>query len=147
MPEEVPVEGPMRVILGEYGNAKSSIASPPMSYLVVSLKAGQRWSYDPPKGHTVAWVAVMDGALRTTSRILAGELAIFETSEASIHFVAEGDTAFVLGSAVKHPHRLFLGSYSVHTSAEALRRADAEIRRIGKGLRAEGKQSYALREY
>jgi hypothetical protein len=31
-----------------------------------SLKAGQSWSYHPGKGHTVAWVAVLDGALRTT---------------------------------------------------------------------------------
>src|SRR5438552_336439 len=52
LPEEVPVEGPVRVILGAYGKAKSPIASPPMSYLVVSLNAGERWSYYPPKGHT-----------------------------------------------------------------------------------------------
>ena len=97
MPEEVPVEGPVRVILGAYGKAKSPIASPPMSYLVVSLKAGERWSYHPPKGHTLAWVAVQDGALRSSSPIPSGEIAIFEPSEESIDFVAEGDTRFVLG--------------------------------------------------
>src|ERR1700674_2993411 len=48
MPEEVPVEGPARVILGAYRRAKSPIAAPPMSYLAVSLKAGERWSYHPP---------------------------------------------------------------------------------------------------
>ena len=147
LPEEVPVEGPVRVILGAYGKAKSPIASPPMTYLVVSLKAGERWSYQPPVGHTVAWVAVQDGALRSSSRIPSGEIAIFEPSEASIDFVAEGDTRFVLGSAAEHPYDLVLGDYSVHTSEEALRQADAEIRRIGRQLRAEGKRSYALREY
>jgi len=147
MPEEVPVEGPVRVILGAYGKATSPIASPPMSYLVVSLKAGERWSYHAPKGHTVAWVAVQDGALRTSSRIPSGEIAIFEPSEESIDFVAEGNTRFVLGSAAKHPYDLTLGNYSVHTSAEALRQAEAEIRRIGRKLRAEGKKSYALTKY
>ena len=147
MPEEVPVEGPVRVILGEYGKAKSPIAAPPMTYLAVSLNDGERWSYHAPKGHTVAWVAVDDGTLLTPSRIPSGEIAIFEPSEQSIDFVADGNTRFVLGSAVKHPHDLFLGNYSVHTSAAALRQADAEIRRIGKQLRAEGKRSYALREY
>lgn len=147
MPEEVPEQGPVRVILGAYGNAKSPIASPPMTYLVVSLKAGERWTYHPPKGHTVAWVAVNDGLLRTSSRIPSGEIAIFEPSEESIDFVAEGNTRFVLGSAAKHPHDLVLGNYSVHTSAEALRQAEAEIRRIGQRLRAEGKRSYALRKY
>ncbi|HMJ52324.1 MAG TPA: pirin family protein [Polyangiaceae bacterium] len=147
MPDRVPVEGPVRVILGAYGNSKSPIASPPMTYLVVSLKAGERWSYQPPRGHTVAWVAVQDGALRTSSRIPSGELAIFAPSEAPIDFVAEGNTRFVLGSAAKHPHHLFLGNYSVHTSAAALRQGDVEIRRIGEKLRAEGKRSYALQEY
>jgi redox-sensitive bicupin YhaK (pirin superfamily) len=147
MPEDVPVEGPARVILGAYGKAQSPIASPPMSYLVVNLKAGERWSYHPPKGHTVAWVAVNDGLLRTSSRIASGEIAIFEPSEASIDFVAEGNTRFVLGSAAKHPHDLVLGNYSVHTSPEALRQGEAQIRRIGQKLRADGKRSYALGEY
>jgi redox-sensitive bicupin YhaK (pirin superfamily) len=147
MPDEVPVDGPVRVILGAYGSARSPIASPPLTYLVVSLKAGERWSFQPPSGHTVAWVAVQDGALRTSSRIPAGEMAIFEPSTESIDFVAEGDTRFVLGSAAEHPHDLVLGNYSVHTSVEALRRGEVEIRRIGRELRAEGKKSYALTMY
>src|SRR5262245_47201900 len=69
MPEEVPVEGPARVILGAYGRSKSPVAAPPMTYLAVSLKAGERWSYHPAKGHTVAWAAVLDGALLTPARI------------------------------------------------------------------------------
>jgi hypothetical protein len=113
----------------------------------VSLKAGQSWSYYPGKGHTVAWVSVLDGALRASSRIPSGEIAIFEPSEGSIDFVAEGNTRFVLGSAAKHPHDLALGNYSVHTSREALRTGEQEIRRIGERLVAEGKRSYALREY
>jgi redox-sensitive bicupin YhaK (pirin superfamily) len=147
MPEEVPVEGPARVILGAYGRSKSPIAAPPMTYLAVNLKAGERWSYHPPKGHDVAWVAVQDGALRASSRILSGEMVVFEPSEASIDLVAADNTSFVLGSAAKHPHNLVLGNYSVHTSMEALRRGEQEIRRIGQRLVAEGKRSYALREY
>ena len=147
MPDEVPVEGPARVILGRYGSAKSPIASPPLTYLAVSLKAGERWSFQPPSGHTVTWVAVQDGALRTSSRIPAHEMAIFDRSGESIDFVAEGDTRFVLGSAAEHPHDLVLGNYSVHTSAAALRRGETEIRRIGRELRAEGKKSYALTMY
>jgi redox-sensitive bicupin YhaK (pirin superfamily) len=147
MPEEVPVEGPVRVILGAFGRSKSPIVAPPMTYLAVSLKAGERWSYHPPKGHDVAWVAVQDGALRASSLIPSGELAVFEPSEKSINFVAEGNTRFVLGSAAKHPHDLALGNYSVHTSTEALRTGEQEIRRIGQRLVAEGKRSYALREY
>jgi len=138
MPKDVPVEGPVRVILGAYGDARSPIDAPPMTYLHVNLKAGERWSYRPPQGHTVAWVAVHDGVLRAPSPIPKGEIAVFAPSEQVIDFVAEGDTGFVLGSAMEHPYELALGNYSVHTSAEALRRGEMEIRRVGQQLRAKG---------
>jgi redox-sensitive bicupin YhaK (pirin superfamily) len=137
-PHDIPVEGPARVILGSYEKAKSPIDAPPLTYLQVDLKAGEVWRYQPPKGHTVAWVAVAEGALRTPSPVTTGELAIFEPSEQAIDFVAQGDTRFVLGSAAPHPHDLVLGNYSVHTSADALRRGQAEIRRIGQKLRTDG---------
>ncbi len=147
MPEHVPTHGPARVVLGAYGGAVSPIAAPPMTYLSVSLRDGERWTFEPPAGHDVAWVALMNGALRAPSRVAAGELAVFERSTAPIEFVAEGDTRFVLGAAPQHPHDLVLGSYSVHTSRAALARGEAEIRRIGRGLRAEGKRSYALQTH
>jgi redox-sensitive bicupin YhaK (pirin superfamily) len=138
MPHDVPEEGPVRVILGSYGGMTSPIASPPMTYLTVTLKDGERWTYQPPAGHDVGWVAVADGRLRAPSPIPTGEIAIFEPSEQSIEFIAEGDTRFVLGSAPEHPHDLYLGNYSVHTSEEALLRGETEIRRIGAKLRADG---------
>ena len=151
MPGESPSDGPVRVILGSYGDGnhkmQSPIDAPPMNYLVVTLKAGERWSYEPPSGHEVAWVAVHDGVLRTPTPVPGGELVIFEPSEAPLEFIAEQDTVFVLGSAPPHRHELALGSYSVHTSARALRQGEEEIRRIGARLLAEGKKSYALQEY
>jgi hypothetical protein len=51
---------------------------------------------------------------------------------------AEQPSRFVLGSAVKHPHDLVLGYYSVHTSQAALAAGEAEIRRIGAQLRSAG---------
>lgn len=147
LPEESPRTGPVRVILGSYGKVQSPIDAPAMNYLVVSLRAGERWSYHPPQGHEVAWVAVHEGELQAGKPVRSGELAIFEPSETSIDFVAAKDAVFVLGSAPPHRHELALGSYSVHTSPEALRRGEEEIRRIGGRLVAEGKRSYALREY
>jgi redox-sensitive bicupin YhaK (pirin superfamily) len=147
LPHEVPSVGPARVILGTYGGAKNAIDAPPMTYLSVSLADGERWSYQPAEGHTVCWLAVSNGSLRAPSRVSAGEMAIFEPMEGVLELVADGATTFVLGSAQQHPHDLVLGNYSVHTSAAALREGETEIRRIGRTLRAEGKQSYALRAY
>ena len=93
----------------------------------------------PPDGHTVAWLAVDKGDLRSPEPIGEGQLAVFEESGTPIELEAGGDTSFVLGSAVKHPHPLVLGYYSVHTSAAALAQGEAEINRIGKQLRAAGR--------
>jgi redox-sensitive bicupin YhaK (pirin superfamily) len=129
--EDVASEGPYRVILGQYGDAKSTVAAPPASnYLVVALKAGERWTYTPPAGHTVGWIAVRAGSVSTPAPVTKGELAVFAPGDEPIEFVAEEDTSFVLGSAVPHRHDLVLGSYSVHTSAEALARGEEEIQRI-----------------
>ncbi|MEN9544528.1 MAG: hypothetical protein RLZZ598_1361 [Pseudomonadota bacterium] len=147
MPEQVPVEGPARVVLGHHGASASPIDSPPMTYLAVHLKDGERWTFQPPAGHDVAWVATMNGVLRAPERIGSSELVIFERSRAAIDFQAEGDTRFVLGSAPPHPHDLVLGSYSVHTSREALARGEAEIRRLGRALSAAGQRSAALRAF
>lgn len=139
-PSQVPGEGPARVLLGRYGAAQSAIPAPAaMNYLAVRLKDGERWRYTPPAGHTVAWVAVNAGRLDAGGPVGTGELAVFEESGDSIAFVAHGDTAFVLGSAVKHPHDLVTGYYSVHTSKAALAQGEAEIQRIGTRLRDEGR--------
>ena len=139
-PSQVPQQGPARVLLGRYGAAQSAIPAPaPMNYLAVRLKDGERWRYTPPAGHTVAWIAVNAGRLDAGEPVDAGELAVFEESGEVIDFLAHGDTAFVLGSAVKHPHELVMGYYSVHTSQAALAQGEAEIQRIGTQLRQEGR--------
>jgi redox-sensitive bicupin YhaK (pirin superfamily) len=139
-PESIPHAGPVRVLLGHYGAASSAIVAPSsMNYLALRLKAGERWRYQPPEGHTVAWVALSDGGLHTPDALRAGELAVFEESNDEIDFHAEVDTEFVLGSGVKHPHDLVMGTYSVHTSTEALHEGEARIQQIGKRLRDEGR--------
>jgi redox-sensitive bicupin YhaK (pirin superfamily) len=166
-PDEVQEDGPVRVILGRYGSASSPIRAPAgINYFHVRLKDGQRWRYAPPDGHTVAWLAVDEGGLRSHAPIHAappgrpkariapprgaanevsvgavntGELVVFEESGGAIELEADGDTSFVLGSAIKHPHPLVLGYYSVHTSEAALARGEAEIDRIGERLRAESR--------
>src|SRR6267142_4850028 len=53
-PEDNQSEGPARILLGRIGAASSTITSPsPINYLAVRLKAGERWRYEPPTGHSV----------------------------------------------------------------------------------------------
>ena len=131
--------GPARVIAGEYGGTRSLVASPAgMTYLDVRLRAGERWVYEPPKGHNVAWIASHEGTVTTPAEVSAGEAAIFEEAETRIEFKAMTDTGFVLGSAVKHPYDLVTGHYSVHTTADALRQGESNIAAIGRRLHNQG---------
>ena len=106
--ELVPHIGPARLIVGAYETATSPVRAPRgINYLLITLKPGERWSYQPPAGHTVGWVAVAKGALSGSERLSNGELVIFEAGEAPLTFEgAEGTGAtFVLGSAVPHPYQ------------------------------------------
>jgi redox-sensitive bicupin YhaK (pirin superfamily) len=132
-PEDVPEDGPARVLLGSYGSASSAIASPsPINYLTIRLRAGERWRYQPPTGHTVLWVAIASGVLSAPDELRHGDLAAFEPSSKAAEFEALTDTEFVLGSAAPHEHDLVLGYYSVHTSPDALRDGEAHISSIKK---------------
>jgi redox-sensitive bicupin YhaK (pirin superfamily) len=118
----------------------STIASPsPINYLAVRLKAGERWRYEPPTGHSVLWVAIASGTLSSPDELRHGDLAAFEPSSEEVEFEARTDTELVLGSASPHEHDLVLGYYSVHTSPQALRDGEAQIASIKKRLIQEGR--------
>jgi redox-sensitive bicupin YhaK (pirin superfamily) len=137
--DQVPEEKPARVILGSYGRAKSAILSPQrINYLDVQLAAGERWTYQPPFDHEVAWLAVSEGTISTPEPVSAGEFVAFEESNTALSVQADRASRFVLGSAAKHPHDLVLGRYSVHTTKTALVAGESQIQRIGNQLMAAG---------
>jgi redox-sensitive bicupin YhaK (pirin superfamily) len=139
-PKGIPNDGPARVLLGSYGAATSAIKAPsPMNYLAVRLKAGERWSYQPPAEHTVLWTAVGKGSVLVPDELQQGELVTFSPSSAAIEFEAQFDAELVLGSAVPTDRDLILGSHSVHTSTEALREAEARIAAIQTRLIQQGR--------
>jgi redox-sensitive bicupin YhaK (pirin superfamily) len=138
-PEKVKSEGPVKVLLGSYGAAKSPFETPaPMNYYQVSLKDGESWHYGPPKGHKVAWAYPYKGSLKAGEIITTGELAVFEPSEAAIDIEAVGHTVFMFGSAVPHDYPLVLGRYSVHTNAQSLEDSEKRILQIERKLIEEG---------
>jgi redox-sensitive bicupin YhaK (pirin superfamily) len=140
-PDAVEEDGPVRVLLGHFGHASSRLRAPAgINYLHVRLKHGQRWRYAPPDGHNVAWLAVDKGTLWSHEPIYAGQVAVFEEFGGAIEVQADGDTSFVLGSAIKHPYPLVLGNYSVHTSHATLAQGEAEINRIGRRLGVQGRR-------
>lgn len=132
--------GPAHVIVGAYEGVQSPVRAPPgFNYLLVTLKPGQSWTYSPPKGHKVGWLAVAQGDVAAGRILRAGDMAVFEESETAITLTAgENEAVFVLGSSAPHEHPLHLGNYSVHTTAEALARGEARIEELYRGLVAAG---------
>jgi redox-sensitive bicupin YhaK (pirin superfamily) len=138
---QMPRGGSAHVIVGEYDGVQSPIEAPAgINYLLVTLRPGERWSYRPPAGHSVSWLALAKGAIDVGASIEAGELAIFEPGETTIDVEASGndDSVFVLGSAAPHRYPLHLGNYSVHTSAQALEVGERRIAELGRKLKNAG---------
>jgi redox-sensitive bicupin YhaK (pirin superfamily) len=134
---EMPEVGPARVILGAYQGVQSPVRAPAgMNYLLVTLRAGESWTYVPPNGHESLWLSVSRGTLSAPGLINAGEMAIFESGNGAVTLKAlNKDAVFVIGSAEPHPYDLALGNYSVHTNPQALRAGEAKIAEIGVRLR------------
>ena len=127
----IETDGRVRLLLGAFGTMDSPIAPPsPIACLHVRLRNGERWRYQPPSDHDVAWVAVNEGRLHVAGTTLQREMAVFEGGNGALEFIADGSTELMLGSAAKHPHPLVCGSYSVHTSETALIAGEAGIRRM-----------------
>lgn len=133
----MPEAGPARVILGAYQGVQSPVRAPDgMNYLLVTLRAGESWTYVPPKDHESLWLSVSRGALAAPGLVDAGEMAIFEPGNDAVTLTAlQQDAVFVIGSATPHPYELALGNYSVHTNPQALRAGEEKIAEIGVRLR------------
>lgn len=133
--------GPAHVIVGAHDGVTSPVRAPVgVNYLLATLKPGDTWTYRPPPGHSVGWLAIAQGRLDAGESVSAGEMVVFEHSEKPITLTARGeaDGVFVLGSAIPHRHALHLGHYSVHTSAEALARGEQRIADLRRALAEAG---------
>jgi redox-sensitive bicupin YhaK (pirin superfamily) len=140
-PHEVQEERPVRVILGQIGRARSHIghALPDLNYFHVRLKDGQRWCYAAPNGHNVTWLAVDRGGLRSEEdgRILREQIALFERSRGVIEVQAEGESSFVLGSAMQDSNAVIQsGRLPIDTTVEAFVSGEMKRPRSVPSLRA-----------
>jgi redox-sensitive bicupin YhaK (pirin superfamily) len=129
---KIPHVGPARLVVGTYQGKTSPVRSfDGISYLLVTLAPGEEWIYDTPSGHDVGWLAVSHGSVFGEGTFTAGDMIVFDKSDAAIPLQGGADGAtFVLGSAVPDPHELVLGYYSVHTSEKALEAGEARIAEV-----------------
>ena len=140
--EQVPQDGPVLVLLGNYGDARSPIAAPlDANCFLVRLGAGQAWDYLPPPAHQVAWAFVQSGDLEVNGERLSEELAVFEDGSGPLEFRTGTGCTVLVGSAARHEYPLVLGPHSVHTSELALATGLRRIAEIGTELKRQGRLS------
>jgi len=143
-PQEVQQEGPVSVILGQFGRARSPLRSAPagINCLRVTLRDGQRWHYAAPDGHNVTWLAVDRGGLQLQEgeRVYREQIAVFGDSAGVIEARADGDTSFVLGSARRQPRPLAPNERPLTASVAALVQAEPQPHWIAPRLRAQDRR-------
>ena len=109
-PDEVEEDGPVRVLLGEFGRARSRVRQAPahVNFFHVRLKDRQHFRYLAPDGHNVTWLAVDRGSLQLQQGewVLWEQIAVFEDCAGVIEVQADGETSFVLGSAGSRTQRI-----------------------------------------
>jgi redox-sensitive bicupin YhaK (pirin superfamily) len=122
-PQEVEEDGPVKVVLGRFGRARSRIRSAPpdINFFHVHLEDGQRWRYVAPYGHNVTWLAVDHGGLQlqVSERVYWEQIVLFEDSSGVIEMQADGDASFVLGSARRRPGPFMPGEHSLAAGCAA----------------------------
>ena len=134
-PQEVQEEGPVRVVLGQWGRARSAVAHPPsdINYFHVRLKDGQAWRYLAPDGHNVTWIAVDRGRVRLPQdgRVFREQIALFGDSRGVIELQADGESSFVLGSARRVSSALVQGDRHPTDTTLAALEIDSMNPRLG----------------
>jgi redox-sensitive bicupin YhaK (pirin superfamily) len=102
-PNEVEQDGPVRVLLGEFGRARGRLRQAPaaLNLFHVRLKDRQHFRYTAPDGHDVTWLAVDRGSLQLQAgeRVLWEQVVLFGDCAGTVEAQADGETSFVLGSA------------------------------------------------
>ena len=143
-PHEVQEEGPVRVILGQFGRARSALAlvAPDINYFHVRLRDGEHWRYVAPERHNVTWLAVDRGGvrLREGERVYWEQIGLFGDSRGVIELQADGETSFVLGSARRLAQPLVQDYPLIDATLTALSPGEEGGRRVELRLPAQGRR-------
>jgi redox-sensitive bicupin YhaK (pirin superfamily) len=134
-PEDVAVNGNIRILLGEWKGKVSKIPPPAaIDLLHVSLEAGESWVYPAHELRQQAWAFAFSGQILVDEMPFSKRLVVFDSTARNIRISAREATQFIFAAAERHPYDLVVGAHSVHTSHAALERSEERIRELGASL-------------
>jgi redox-sensitive bicupin YhaK (pirin superfamily) len=139
-PTAVPRSENVKVLLGEYNGLASPIKTPaPMNYFDITLKMNERFVYEIPISHKVAWAFVYRGDSEINGVNISEKMVVLNDDGRNLEIFAKSDSRVLIGTAVPHPHDLVNGYYSVHTNELSLAKGESKINEIGKNLKQQGR--------
>jgi redox-sensitive bicupin YhaK (pirin superfamily) len=139
-PDKVDSVGNTKVLLGRYEGAASLIRTPtPLNYFDIGLSESDRWCFETPADHSVAWVFVYEGLVRIGGVDLRDELAVLDQTAAPVEIKSLANSRALFGSGPRHDYPLILGPSSVHTNEASLKNGTHRIRQIAAKLQAHGR--------
>lgn len=136
-PEQLPVVGSVKVIVGELQGQKSPLKVPyNMTYLDVKLKAGESFNFQTPEGQTQGFVFPRKGVISLHGEELPlNHLSVLENNAGEVKIVAKADTAFVIAMTEPASYPIITEGGSIHTNAEAMTRSFDRIRQVGQEMK------------
>jgi redox-sensitive bicupin YhaK (pirin superfamily) len=139
-PEEVPLSGNVKILLGSLNGVSSPIETPyVMNYFDVTLEPGEKFTYTVPANHTSCLALPYRGTADMQGTRVTRELVVFKDEGSLINIIGVTRCNVVIASSEPHPHDLVAKKGSVHTSQEALRKGEMRIAAIRKELEEDGK--------
>jgi len=133
-PEKTPMVGKAKVIAGSYQGQISPLPIVhDLTYLDVTLEAGEEFTYPTPSGQTRGFIFPRRGSLKVGEQVLPhGKLGILEEQEGNVTVLALEATSFVMVTAAPQNTPVVTGGGSIHSTQEALESSRKELQKIGR---------------
>ena len=135
--EDLPVVGHVKIIIGKYKNQQSPLQVPyNMTYLDVTLKAGESFEFKTPAGQTTGFIFPRNGNIELSGDSLPlNQIGILENNEGTLAIRALADSQFVLLMTAPQNKPIITQGGSIHTNREALERSFKRIREVGNAIK------------
>jgi len=132
-PEQIPIVGSVKVIVGNYKGFTSPVQTPyNMTYLDVELKAGETFDFQTPANQTRGFIFPRIGKLTLYGQeISLNNLSILEENTGLCQVKAITNAKFVIVTSTPQNFNIITKRGSIHTNAEAMQRSLKRIGRIG----------------
>lgn len=136
-PEQLPVVGSVKVVVGEFEGEKSPLKVPyNMTYLDVKLRAGESFSFQTPEGQTQGFVFPRKGAISLHGEELPlNHLSILENNMGDVEITATSDTAFVMAMTEPASHPIITQGGSIHSNEGAMARSFERIEQLRQEMK------------